>query len=88
MPAFGPASWPLHAGLGHARLLLAGVVLSRWGLWSFDLAVTQMMQERVVSSQLGEAQHPFCSAKCQRHPWRTPLPVRAFVCLLGGRSIL
>ncbi|KAK9817605.1 hypothetical protein WJX74_011025 [Apatococcus lobatus] len=53
MPAFGPASWPLHAGLGRARLLLAGLVLSRWGLWSFDLAVTQMMQERIACSQLG-----------------------------------
>ena len=55
LPAFTPAGWPFHAGRGHARLLLAGLVLSRWGLWTFDLAVTQMLQERVASSQLGQA---------------------------------
>lgn len=34
-------------------LLLTGVVTSRMGLWMFDLAVTQMLQERVPLSLLG-----------------------------------
>ena len=53
VPTFLPIAWAWHAGVWHARLLLAGVVLSRWGLWTFDLAITQMLQERVASSQLG-----------------------------------
>lgn len=80
MPAFGPANWLLHAGLGHARLLLAGVVLSRWGLWSFDLAVTQMMQERVASSQLGTAQRPVSFAKALWAPLACPFAF-VYVCL-------
>ena len=55
MPAFTPGLQGVHAGKMHARLLLAGLVLSRWGLWTFDLAVTQMLQERVAFSQLGES---------------------------------
>jgi iron-regulated transporter 1 len=29
-------------------VVIAGVILSRFGLWGFDLCVTQMLQERVV----------------------------------------
>lgn len=33
--------------------LVSGVAASRWGLWTFDLAVSQMLQERVNDQQLG-----------------------------------
>jgi hypothetical protein len=36
---------------GH--VLAAGLVASRFGLWAFDLAVSQMLQERVLNEQLG-----------------------------------
>ena len=35
--------------------LAVGLVASRFGLWAFDLAVSQMLQERVPNEQLGEA---------------------------------
>ncbi len=35
------------------HLLAAGLVASRFGLWSFDLAVLQMLQERVGNRELG-----------------------------------
>lgn len=35
------------------HVLAAGLVASRFGLWSFDLAVSQMLQERVPNEQLG-----------------------------------
>jgi hypothetical protein len=63
----GPVSPPpgLHGGAAqphsHPRLpqhllyvLLSGLVASRFGLWLFDLAVTQLQQELVLESQLGE----------------------------------
>ena len=34
---------------------MSGVALSRFGLWTFDLAVSQMLQERVADGQLSEA---------------------------------
>jgi len=34
--------------------LVWGLVLSRFGLWTFDLAVNQLIQESVEHSQLGE----------------------------------
>ncbi len=37
---------------GH--VLSAGLMSSRFGLWTFDLAVGQMLQERVPNEQLGE----------------------------------
>ena len=43
-----------------AHVLAAGLVASRFGLWSFDLAVSQMLQERVPNEQLG-APLAFCS---------------------------
>lgn len=35
------------------RVLVAGVVSSRTGLWMYDLAVTQLVQERVEQEHLG-----------------------------------
>ncbi|GBG86775.1 hypothetical protein CBR_g42060 [Chara braunii] len=32
---------------------MGGIVLSRFGLWSFDLAVTQLMQETVHEAERG-----------------------------------
>jgi hypothetical protein len=45
-----------HAGLPQHLLyvLLSGLVASRFGLWLFDLAVTQLQQELVQEAQLGE----------------------------------
>ena len=37
------------------HVLAWGLVASRFGLWAFDLAVSQMLQERVPSEQLGAA---------------------------------
>ncbi|CAL8460950.1 g481 [Coccomyxa elongata] len=36
-----------------SHVLAAGLVASRFGLWAFDLAVSQMLQERVPLEQLG-----------------------------------
>ncbi|KAI9357654.1 Ferroporti-1 [Zopfochytrium polystomum] len=36
-----------------AVLLFGGLTTSRWGLWSFDLAVSQMMQESVIPEEVG-----------------------------------
>jgi hypothetical protein len=33
--------------------LAAGLVASRFGLWTFDLAVSQMLQERVPAHEIG-----------------------------------
>lgn len=43
-------------GLSHHLLyvLLSGLVASRFGLWLFDLAVTQLQQELVADTELGE----------------------------------
>ena len=38
---------------GAAHVLAAGLVASRFGLWSFDLAVSQMLQERVPNELIG-----------------------------------
>lgn len=38
---------------GSARLLAASLALSRFGLWLFDLFVSQELQERVPESRLG-----------------------------------
>jgi iron-regulated transporter 1 len=35
------------------RLLVVGLILSRFGLWGFDLAVNQILQETVSSANLG-----------------------------------
>jgi hypothetical protein len=40
--------------LAFVRMLIGGVVASRTGLWIFDLAVTQLVQEHVDAGELGE----------------------------------
>lgn len=42
----------LHALLLHHTL--GGLVASRFGLWAFDLSVSQAMQEQVAAHQLGQ----------------------------------
>ncbi|KAL6755200.1 hypothetical protein V8C86DRAFT_3137942 [Haematococcus lacustris] len=42
----------LPPSIGAVRLLVAGVVASRTGLWLFDLAVTQLVQQRVAGPAL------------------------------------
>jgi iron-regulated transporter 1 len=60
LPASAPPSGLLGAvpsgGLSHHLLyvLLSGLVASRFGLWLFDLAVTQLQQELVPETELGE----------------------------------
>ncbi len=57
--AVAPHIWSLL--LGRAALpavmiqcmLIGGLVASRFGLWAFDLAVSQAMQEQVAHQQLG-----------------------------------
>ncbi len=39
-------------------VLLSGLVASRFGLWLFDLAVTQLQQELVPDTELGEPGMP------------------------------
>ena len=46
-----PPPWPA----AQARILIAGLVASRTGLWLFDLAVTQIVQESVADSEIGKA---------------------------------
>lgn len=40
--------------VNEVRALMLGVVSSRFGLWMFDMAVTQLVQEQVLQSELGE----------------------------------
>jgi iron-regulated transporter 1 len=50
---------PVLLSRGAVWLLIAGLVLSRAGLWTFDLAVTQLQQERVAAqdqAKVGGAQ--------------------------------
>ncbi len=44
-----------HPSLVLVRLLVAGITACRTGLWLFDLAVSQLVQEQVAQSELGEA---------------------------------
>ena len=37
------------------HILVGGLVASRFGLWTFDLCVTQMLQEWVSNQELGES---------------------------------
>jgi hypothetical protein len=46
-----PGTLPQHL----LYVLLAGLVASRFGLWLFDLVVTQLQQELVLKTELGEA---------------------------------
>jgi iron-regulated transporter 1 len=43
----------LRPSVTQVRVLVAGVVSSRTGLWLYDLAVTQLIQEDVRQDQLG-----------------------------------
>ncbi|KAJ7345545.1 hypothetical protein JRQ81_001495 [Phrynocephalus forsythii] len=48
-PGLAPTSVPLVS----VSLLFAGVIAARVGLWSFDLTVTQLLQENVIESERG-----------------------------------
>ena len=37
------------------HILVGGLVASRFGLWTFDLCVTQLLQEWVLNEELGES---------------------------------
>jgi hypothetical protein len=50
MATNGPGVLPHHL----LYVLLLGLVASRFGLWLFDLAVTQLQQELVPEIELGE----------------------------------
>ena len=43
--------------------LVGGLVISRFGLWTFDLAVSQLLQEWVADSELG-APRTLCQLFC------------------------
>lgn len=45
----------VHNGTEASIMLIAGVATSRFGLWMFDLAVTQLMQESIPEHQRGVA---------------------------------
>lgn len=48
------------------HVLVSGVAASRWGLWTFDLAVSQLLQERVPDHQLSALNHlAFCHCLSQ-----------------------
>ncbi|KAM9284213.1 ferroportin [Cariama cristata] len=49
VPEMSPEPVPLIS----VSLLFAGVIAARVGLWSFDLTVTQLLQENVVESERG-----------------------------------
>ncbi|KAM9085502.1 ferroportin [Megaptera novaeangliae] len=49
VPEMSPKSVPIIS----VSLLFAGVIAARIGLWSFDLTVTQLLQENVVESERG-----------------------------------
>ena len=51
-----------------SHTLLAGLVASRFGLWLFDLSVSQMLQEWIPASDIGRwhgmVTKPECEVKC------------------------
>ncbi|XP_045874537.1 solute carrier family 40 member 1 isoform X2 [Meles meles] len=49
IPEMSPKSVPIIS----VSLLFAGVIAARIGLWSFDLTVTQLLQENVIESERG-----------------------------------
>ncbi|XP_049471307.1 solute carrier family 40 member 1 [Panthera uncia] len=49
VPEMSPKSVPIVS----VSLLFAGVIAARIGLWSFDLTVTQLLQENVIESERG-----------------------------------
>uniref|UniRef100_A0A0B8RQ38 Solute carrier family 40 member n=1 Tax=Philothamnus irregularis TaxID=1899461 RepID=A0A0B8RQ38_9SAUR len=48
-----PGLAPSPVSLISVSLLFAGVIVARIGLWSFDLTVTQLIQENVIESERG-----------------------------------
>ncbi|XP_026552709.1 solute carrier family 40 member 1 [Pseudonaja textilis] len=48
-----PGLAPSPESLISVSLLFAGVIVARVGLWSFDLTVTQLIQENVIESERG-----------------------------------
>ena len=44
-----------------SHILLMGLVASRFGLWLFDLSVSQMLQEWIPADDLGEQHGTICS---------------------------
>ncbi|XP_013917759.1 PREDICTED: solute carrier family 40 member 1 [Thamnophis sirtalis] len=48
-----PGLAPNPVSLISVSLLFAGVIVARVGLWSFDLTVTQLIQENVIESERG-----------------------------------
>ncbi|CAG11244.1 unnamed protein product, partial [Tetraodon nigroviridis] len=48
-----PSGEPPLPSLLSVSLLFAGVIAARVGLWSFDLTVTQLIQENVIESERG-----------------------------------
>ncbi|XP_032065712.1 solute carrier family 40 member 1 [Thamnophis elegans] len=48
-----PGLAPSPVSLISVSLLFAGVIVARVGLWSFDLTVTQLIQENVIESERG-----------------------------------
>ena len=45
-----------------SNILLTGLVASRFGLWLFDLSVSQMLQEWIPAEDLGEQHVELCTA--------------------------
>lgn len=66
-----------------AHVLAAGLVASRFGLWSFDLAVSQMLQERIPNEQLGMPLGSCSFPTAILGPW----PIIAHQANLSGRDI-
>ncbi len=57
------AGWQVSAAVT-TYALVGALVASRFGLWTFDLAVSQLLQERVPDAELGApAVRPFSSSK-------------------------
>ena len=54
-PSTTPGSPPVNTSLGtvHVALMLIGVLGARFGLWMFDLAVSQLVQENVPEKERG-----------------------------------
>ena len=48
------AGWSVPA-VATTSALVGALVVSRFGLWTFDLAVSQLLQERVPDAELGMA---------------------------------
>ncbi|XP_028924929.1 solute carrier family 40 member 1 [Ornithorhynchus anatinus] len=53
LPSPTPQASPQPVSFISVSLLFAGVIAARIGLWSFDLTVTQLLQENVVESERG-----------------------------------